>query len=260
MENNKIRDMQKINKTRCILSFVLCVGLCVAIFLAVSDQLLRQHDPVNNVTSGFKTCRTFTVMSNIFMVIAAAMCIPYTVDGLRYHNYHLPRWCVDLLYTAVTCMALTFAVAFFVLSPLTSFSRMMFTFSNVLFHTICPILAVILFLFINTDHEVSLRSNLIAMCPLFLYSLPLFFHGLCIERRGRRLDRSLSDLSTGFLYAASFICHPFVSCDFCHRIFTALLSQADPQITEEGIYGLLSGNDVPQIPGYPFRNQCTRLC
>ena len=52
---------------------------------------------------------------------AMAMVIPYTMDGLRTHNYYLPRWIVDLVYAGVTAVALTFIVSLFILAPVKGF-------------------------------------------------------------------------------------------------------------------------------------------
>jgi len=110
----------------------------------------------------------------MFMGIASAMCIPYAVDGLRYNNYHLPRWIIDLLLMATTGVAVTFLIAVTVLSPMTSYYRMMLYSNNILFHTINPILSILLFIFINSDHRVSFRSSVLATVPVALYAAVYF--------------------------------------------------------------------------------------
>lgn len=85
----------KVNRLRCILAIVFCTLLSVLVFLAVSDQLLSTPDAIVQEV-GWKSFHMFTILANMFMGIAAAMCIPYAVDGLRYDNYHLPRWIVNV--------------------------------------------------------------------------------------------------------------------------------------------------------------------
>ena len=163
----------KTNQRRCMMAIIFCSILSFLVFLAVSDQLLSKPDELVQEV-GWKSYHMFTILSNMLMGVAAAMCIPYAVDGLRYDNYHLPRWIVNVLFTATTGVALTFLIALTVLSPMTSFQRMMFYSNNILFHTINPILSILLFILINSDHRVPLKSSLYAISPVVFYAVLYF--------------------------------------------------------------------------------------
>ena len=63
---------------------------------------------------------------------------------------------------------------FTILSPMTSYYRMMLYSNNILFHTINPIIAILLFIFINSDHKVSFRSTFLAIAPVVLYAALYF--------------------------------------------------------------------------------------
>lgn len=167
---DKLPDALKINRTRCLLAIIVCSLICFLVLLAVTDQLLSTPDALVQEV-GWKSYHMFTILSNMLMAFAAAMCIPFAVDGMRYRNYHLPRWCVDLMFTGTNCVALTFLAALTVLSPAAGFYRMMIYSNNILFHTVCPLLSIALFLFINSDHRISFRSSLIAVIPTALYAL-----------------------------------------------------------------------------------------
>jgi len=170
MEQEKMPDALRINRIRCILAIIVCAVLCVLVFLAVTDQLLREPDALV-AEVGWKSYHMFTVLSNILMAVAAAMCIPFAVDGMRYRNYHLPRWYVNLMFMGTSGVALTFLIALTVLSPAAGFYRMMIYSNNILFHTICPLMSIALFFFINSDHRIDLRSSVIAILPVVAYSL-----------------------------------------------------------------------------------------
>ena len=166
-------DASRTNRMRCRVAVVSCSLLSFLVFLAVCDQLLSTPDAIVQEV-GWKSYHMFTILANMFAGIAAALCIPYAVDGLRYDNYHLPRWVVNVLYTATTGVALTFLIAVTVLSPMTSYYRMMLYSNNILFHTINPIIAILLFIFINSDHKVSFRSTFLAIAPVVLYAALYF--------------------------------------------------------------------------------------
>ena len=163
-------DALQVNRIRCILAIAVCALLCFLELIAVSSQLLIAPDELVQEV-GWKSYHMFTILANMLMGAAAAMCIPFAVDGIRYHNYHLPRWYVDLMYTGVFCVALTFLIAVTVLSPAEGYYRMMIYSNNILFHTICPLMSVALFFFINTDHRIGFRSSVIAIMPVLLYTL-----------------------------------------------------------------------------------------
>ena len=169
MKDKKNVNALTINKIRCILAIVVCSLLCVLVFFAVTNQLLSNpNELVEEV--GWKTYHMFTILSNILMAVSAAMCIPFAVDGLRFRNYHLPRWYVNLMFMGTTGVAITFVIALTVLSPATGFYRMMIHSNNLFFHTICPILSIGLFFFINSDHRIRWKSSIIAIIPVVLYS------------------------------------------------------------------------------------------
>ena len=166
-------DAIKTNRMRCRAAIGFCALLSFLVFLAVCDQLLSTPDAIVQEV-GWKSYHMFTILANMFEGIAAALCIPYAVDGLRYNNYHLPRWVVNVLFMATTGVALTFLIAVTVLSPMTSYYRMMLYSNNILFHTLNPILAILLFIFINSDHKVSFRSTFLAIAPVTLYAALYF--------------------------------------------------------------------------------------
>ena len=166
-------DAIRTNRMRCRVAVVSCSLLSFLVFLAVCDQLLSTPDAIVQEV-GWKSYHMFTILANMFAGIAAALCIPYAVDGLRYDNYHLPRWVVNVLYMATTGVALTFLIAVTVLSPMTSYYRMMLYSNNILFHTINPIIAILLFIFINSDHKVSFCSAFLAIAPVVLYAALYF--------------------------------------------------------------------------------------
>jgi len=170
MKQKKNPDALCINRIRCILANIACTLLCVLVFLGVCIQLLDEPNPeIQEV--GWKSYHLFTILSNMLMAASAAMCIPYAVDGLRNHNYHLPRWYVDLMFTGTTGVAVTFLVAIAVLAPAAGFYRVMIFSNNLLLHTICPILSIQLFLFVNSDHKIKFRSTFIAVVPVTAYAL-----------------------------------------------------------------------------------------
>ena len=169
----KISNALRGNRIRCIFAIVVCATISILEQIAITNQILFEPSELIQEV-GWQMYHFFTILSNVIMGAVAAMCIPFAVDGLRYRNYHLPRWYVNLLFMGTTGVAMTFLISLAVLSPMYGFYKMMVYSNSKLFHLICPLLSVALFLFINSDHRISLKSSFIAILPVALYSIVYF--------------------------------------------------------------------------------------
>lgn len=152
-----------------ISSIVVAVCVCIG----VTMNLTTLYD-VNFDHMGLRTFCMFTVNSNILCAIAMMLTIPYAVDGMREKDFHLPDWMVDFLLMGVTAVGLTFIVSLCILSPVKGFV-LIFTGSRFFLHGLCPVLAIISFCFIITNHEISLKESLIALLPVMLYAMVYYF-------------------------------------------------------------------------------------
>lgn len=164
----KLPDALRINRNRCILAIIMCSLISILVYLAITDKVLSEPNQLVKEV-GWKSYHMFTILSNLLMAVISAMCIPFAVDGMRYRNYHLPRWYVNLLYAGTTGVSITFIIALTVLSPAAGFYRIMLYSDNLFLHLICPVLSILLFLFVNSDHRVSWKDSLIAIIPVCIY-------------------------------------------------------------------------------------------
>ena len=159
----------KITKRQCQLAFFSAAVVVVCVCIGVTMNLTTIADE-NFDHMGLRTFCMFTVNSNILCAAAMAMVIPYTLDGLRTHNYHMPRWIVDLVYMGVTAVALTFLVSLFILSPVKGFV-LIFTGSRFFLHGVCPILAIVAFCFFMSEKRLTFRDSLLALIPVLIYAI-----------------------------------------------------------------------------------------
>lgn len=166
------------------LNLIFSVGIVVLVCVSVVINLLAAPNEIVEEV-GVKTFRMFTVLSNIFVGVAAAMTIPFAVDGIRQRNYHLPRWIVTLTFVSANCISLTFLVALTILSPRAGFVRIMVEGNNIFLHTLVPILSIVTFLFINVYHTVKFKTTLLAVLPVFIYAMVYLVSAIIIgEERG----------------------------------------------------------------------------
>ena len=176
---NKIYDIRKVNKMRCIAGLVMGFIMIALTFTALILNVANFYDE-NAPEAGMGTLRMFTTLSNLLVGSGALLTIPFQIDGLRKNNYHLPNWIVDALYTGTLCVSLTFVVAISAISIAEGFIVAMFSKSNLFLHTINPICAIILFTFVNTDHNVKFYKSFLSLSPIFLYAILYFILAIVI--------------------------------------------------------------------------------
>lgn len=183
-KQKKIYDVRAINRMRCgagiVMGSLIIAAAVTALVLNVANYYL---DDVPE--AGLGTFRMFTTLSNLLVAISAFLIISYQIDGLRKDNYHLPQWVVDLLYVGTTGVAVTFLVAATAISAAQGFEVAMLSKSNVFMHTAIPIMAVILFAFVNSDHRVGFAKTFLSLSPLFVYAAVYYVMAIAIgEERG----------------------------------------------------------------------------
>ena len=86
----KIVNVRKINKMRWITGLVMS---SIVIIITAVTLILNITDFYNEGTpeSGTGTLRMFTTISNLIAAVAAFMCLPFQIEGLKKINinYHL---------------------------------------------------------------------------------------------------------------------------------------------------------------------------
>ena len=169
-ETEVLRDPAiRCNQNQCLMAMFGATIVVLCVCVGVTKHLVTIYDE-NFDHMGIRTFCMFTVNSNILAAIAMFLALPYTIDGLRTGNYHLPNWIVDLMLDAVTAVALTFLISLFVLSPAKGFV-LIFSGSRFFLHGVCPVLAIITFCFLISDHRISLQESLKALVPVLIYAV-----------------------------------------------------------------------------------------
>lgn len=173
MFKNVITNARKINKMRCIAGLVICSVVIVLTVVAVILNVANYYQE-GTPEAGLGTLRMYTTLSNILAALAASLCIPFQIDGLRRDKYKLPFWIVSVMYVGVVGVFVTFFMAVTLISITQGFVYTMFMKSNLFMHTINPIIITILFTLVISDHRVKFHESFFAMVPLLVYSLLYF--------------------------------------------------------------------------------------
>ena len=205
------KSFKKTHAINSWINLILSTFIVVGVFASVARNLVAQPTEIVEEV-GLKTFRMFTVLSNMLVGITASMSIPFAVDGIRQKNYHLPRWIVDLTLISVSSITLTFVISVFLLAPRAGFIPILLSGSNLFMHTLIPISAIVLFLFINPYHTVKLKTALLALLPVIAYAVTYFISAIAVgeENGGWRDHYHFQELMPWYYTAAIILALTFI--------------------------------------------------
>lgn len=241
-----VKVVQKTHSLNSWLNLILAVSTVVLVFISIVINLLAAPTEIVEEV-GVKTFRMFTVLSNMLAGVAAAMTVPFAVDGIRQRNYHLPRWIVYLTFMSVNCITLTFLVALTILSPRAGFYLIMIEGKNLFLHTIVPIISIVLFLFVNSYHTIKFKMTFLAVSPVFVYAMVYLVSAIMIgeENGGWRDHYRFEELMPWYWVLPLMLLLSFgIACLL--RVIHNMMHRRDKLATER-YYQTASEYDLPTV-------------
>ena len=148
------------------------LSLIVNIVLLVLELIGFAYVATEN---GISSLRYYTQDSNIVVIIAAVLYIIYYFKSEKEGKEELPYFVGLIKYIASCVVTVTFIVVLTVLAPSRASEgrdaviHVIVGGSNLYHHVLCPILCVISNIFIDEKITISLKENLLATIPTFLY-------------------------------------------------------------------------------------------
>ena len=148
------------------------LSLIVNIVLLILELIGFAYVATEN---GISSLRYYTQDSNIVVIIAAVLYIIYYSKSEKEGKEELPYFVGLIKYIASCVVTVTFIVVLTVLAPSRASEgrdaviHVIVGGSNLYHHVLCPILCVISNIFIDEKITISLKENLLATIPTFLY-------------------------------------------------------------------------------------------
>ena len=121
---------------------------------------------------GVGTLRYYTTDSNLLLAIAALISAGFAAAKLCCGT-EIPNWCNLLFYAATNCVALTFLIVIFVLAPRRGYKQMLLCGQDLFLHLICPLCAILTFLFFRQNGHWGVEVTAYALLPTILYTVVL---------------------------------------------------------------------------------------
>lgn len=157
----------KIYLVRCIFALVTSSLVFACTFIGVVQGLLAIPTDLTPERGG-KIFKLFTVNSNLVAAIGAGATIPFAFDGIKKMRYSIPKWVTRLHFAGTICVTLTMVFAFAIILPAQGSSAV--TGMNFWLHAFCPVFNILLFIFIESDRNLSIKDSVICLIPFFVYA------------------------------------------------------------------------------------------
>ena len=154
------------------------IFLVVAVLFAFYLMYFRSEGLLQ--AKGIAAFKYFTVQSNVFGGLMAAVWLISAAFCNRGEARDVPRAVVLLKYTAAVCLGLTFVTVMVFLGPLYGYIAMLRK-ANLWFHLLIPLTAMAEFVFFNRE-RISLKNCAASMLPMLLYALVYLVYNLVMGR------------------------------------------------------------------------------
>ena len=163
--------MQKNAKISLIFNVIIAVFVLFATIAMYTSLEFMGHTTLLT-DEGVRTLQFYTVQSNLFMGIMAVVYAVYDVLLIKNRINQIPG-VVSLLKLMFTVgVSVTLLTVVFYLTPITgSNAAALYMNSNLFFHTLVPILAIITFLCFEKTKSIKLRYVSLCLIPTILYGV-----------------------------------------------------------------------------------------
>ena len=144
--------------------FSVILNILIVVFAAVGTVIMlsNQGDGTGLASSGITNLKYFTVLSNEFCEITAALWLVFFLLGKKFPPV--------LKLTAASAVALTFLIIAAFLAPMYP-ELDLYENANLWFHLILPLTAVLEFIILRTDEKIPFRYTVISALPALIYGI-----------------------------------------------------------------------------------------
>ena len=159
----QLKDKTAIYKDRRSI-FSVILNILIVVFAAVGTVIMlsNQGDGTGLASSGITNLKYFTVLSNEFCGITAALWLVFFLLGKKFPPV--------LKLTAASAVALTFLIIAAFLAPMYP-ELDLYENANLWFHLILPLTAVLEFIILRTDEKIPFRYTVISALPALIYGI-----------------------------------------------------------------------------------------
>lgn len=154
--------------------------------------------------TGFRKLIFYTVDSNLLAAIALFITLPYKFRRIK-NGKPLPHFCVLLSFVGVVSTTVTFMTVLLFLGPTMGYGEM-YLGNNYIMHLLCPVLAVLSFVFdITSGKRMKFREVSFCVIPTAVYAIVYFIMVMIIGKDNGGWDDFYGFNAGGFWYISAVV-------------------------------------------------------
>ena len=181
-------------KVRRWISLVLNIGIFVlmvlgTVFMVIGYRFMGDESLL--VEANVKAFRFFTVDSNVLMGVICLLYAVCEISVLTGKHERIPTWLSVAKLIGTTGVALTMVTVVVFLAPLVTASGnplgywALFLNTNLFFHLVIPLAAIVVFVFCETTDRIRWRYTWLGMVPMGIYAIFYSFNALAHVEDGK---------------------------------------------------------------------------
>ena len=123
---------------------------------------------------GYPAWEYYTQLSNYFALCSAEIYLVFLIRNIKDKSKEIPKWVSILKYSATLSLLVTFLVVVFILTPYYGKDIIIWIFfegSNLFYHTLCPIITFISFMFFESHNIKGIKDNFRAVYFTIAYAI-----------------------------------------------------------------------------------------
>ena len=168
-----------------ILASLLCnIAICILVVKSVLVFFLRQGSG-NMAVHGIDCFKFFTTDSNVLVAISSFVIVLFIAKGVK-SEVHFPKWVLVFKFIGTVCVSLTLLTVLFFLGPTLGYDKM-FSGNNLHLHLICPLLALVSFIFFESG-KLTLKYSSLALIPIIIYGCLYFVQVVIVGKENGGWD------------------------------------------------------------------------
>ena len=147
------------------------VNLLLAVFEVIGIVLMNEL----YLSYGFKPWTWlwyYTQLSNIYSMFVALLIAFFEIKNLLRNTDNTPKALRIIKFSVVCCLTETMLITMFVLAPLGmmgGFVPLMFHGPNLYHHFMCPLIALLSFVFLEKGAKITIKHTVLSMIPTLIY-------------------------------------------------------------------------------------------
>lgn len=159
--------MKKTNKAKIIAALILNIFIIFTMIYSLF-VFFTGIGFGNMAVHGTRCFMFFTIDSNLLMAVASVVSVVCLIKQFKNDQYTFPKAATVFNLIATVGVTITFLVVLCFLGPISGYLPM-YSGTNIFMHGLNPLVAMILYMFLQTDNRMTFKNNIFGIVTTIIY-------------------------------------------------------------------------------------------